>query len=122
MWSYLTSPFSFAAPGFEAEELAPWQERGETWRRLKVTFPDHIASHSKEQTFYFDADGLIRRHDYVSEVLGSSSPAAHYSSEHREFDGIKVPTRRRVYLIGADGSVMEEPLIVSIDLDRVAFV
>jgi hypothetical protein len=104
-----------------AEELAPWQEHGQTWRRLKVTFPSHIASHCKEQTFYFDADGLIRRHDYIAEVLGSSGPAAHYSSEHREFDGIKVPTKRRVYLIGENGRVMEEPLIVSIDLDNIEF-
>ena len=54
-------------------------------------------------------------------MLGSSGPAAHYSSEHREFDGIQVPTKRRVYLIGAEGSVMEEPLIVSIDLDDIEF-
>jgi hypothetical protein len=121
MWTYLTSPFSFAKPGFQTEELSRWQEHGQTWRRLKVTFPGHIASHCKEQTFYFDADGLIRRHDYIAEVLGSSGPAAHYSSEHREFDGIKVPTKRRVYLIGENGSVMEEPLIVSIDLDNIEF-
>lgn len=121
MWTYLTAPFSFATPGFQTEELAPWQQHDQTWRRLKVIFPDHIASHCKKQTFYFDADGLIRRHDYIPEVLGSSGPAAHYSSEYREFNGIKVPTRRRVYLIGEDGSVMEEPLIVSIDLDKVEF-
>ena len=121
MWTYLTSPFSFVKPGFQTEELSHWQEHGQTWRRLKVTFPGHIASHCKEQTFYFDADGLIRRHDYVAEVLGSSGPAAHYSSEHREFDGIKVPTKRRVYLIGENGSVMQEPLIVSIDLDNIEF-
>ena len=50
----------------------------------KVTFPGHIASHCKEQTFYSDADGLIRRHDYIAEVLGSSGPAAHYSSSSIE--------------------------------------
>jgi hypothetical protein len=121
MWTYLTSPFSFVTPGFQTEELSRWQEHGQTWRRLKVTFPGHIASHCKEQTFYFDADGLIRRHDYIAEVLGSSGPAAHYSSEHEEFDGIKVPTKRRVYLIGENGSVTEEPLIVSIDLDNIEF-
>jgi hypothetical protein len=86
-----------------------------------VTYPGHIATHSKEQTYYIDADGLIRRHDYVAEVLGSTGPAAHYSSEHREFDGIVVPTRRRVYLIGEDGDVMPEPLIVSVDLDDIVF-
>jgi hypothetical protein len=59
MWTYLTTPFSFATAAF-TEELAPWQEDGRTWRRLKVTFPDHFAAHSKEQTFYFDSDGLLK--------------------------------------------------------------
>ena len=121
MWTYLTAPFTFASPGFQTEELPPWQEQGQSWRRLKVTFPDQIATHCKQQTFYFDADGLIRRHDYIAEVLGTSGPAAHYASEHREFAGIKVPTQRRVYLIGEDGNVMREPLIVSIDLDDIQF-
>ena len=59
MWTYLTSPFSFVTPGFQTEELSRWQEHGQTWRRLKVTFPGHIASHCKEQTFYFNADGSL---------------------------------------------------------------
>jgi hypothetical protein len=122
MWTYLTAPFSFAEAGFLSEELAPWQEGDETWRRLAVTFPAHIASHSAKQTFYFDANGLVRRHDYVAEVLGMSEPAAHYCFDHREFAGITVPTRRRVHLIDAAGNVVESPVIVSIDLDRIEFV
>jgi hypothetical protein len=120
MWTYLTAPFSFATPGFRTEELAPWQENGQTWRPLKVTFPDEIATHCKDQTFYFDADGLVKRHDYDAEVIGAG-PAAHYPAEYREFDGIMVPTRRRVYPIDADGSVNRELLLVSIDLDQVRF-
>jgi hypothetical protein len=120
MWNYLTVPFSFATPGFRTEELAPWQEDGQTWRRLKVTFPDHIAAHSKEQTFYFDSDGLVERHDYIAEVIGAV-PAAHYSAEYRDCDGILVPTKRRVYPIDTDGTVKPEPLLVSIDLDRIKF-
>jgi hypothetical protein len=62
---------------------------------LKVTFPDHVAAHSKEQTFYFDSDGLLKRHDYTAEVIGAV-PAAHYSAEYQECNGIMVPTKRRV--------------------------
>ncbi|MEV5177593.1 hypothetical protein AB0L10_42735, partial [Streptomyces flaveolus] len=39
MWTYLTAPFTFGWPGFEAVELPPITEEGETWRRLQVTFP-----------------------------------------------------------------------------------
>lgn len=118
MWNYLTAPFSFAQPGYRTEELDPRQEDGQVWRRLKVTFPEHVATHSREQVFYFDADGLLRRLDYTAEVIGGG-PAAHYTSEHREFDGIVIPTRRRVYPLAPDGSVAPEPLLVSIDLDEV---
>jgi hypothetical protein len=124
MWTYLTTPFSFAQPGYLSEELEPWQGNGECWRRLKVTFPVHIATHCAEQVFYFDRAGLLRRHDYVPDVHGkgpAAQPAAHLVSEYREFDGIMVPTRRRVYPVDANGHVADEPLLVTIDIDRVTF-
>ena len=54
MWTYLNVPFLLARPGVESEEVEPWQESDETWRRLKVLFPPDIETHSKEQTLYFD--------------------------------------------------------------------
>ncbi|MFE0517285.1 hypothetical protein, partial [Streptomyces sp. NPDC058964] len=64
MWTYLTSPFTFRWDGFEALVLSPVTEEGEVWRRLQVTFPDHIATHCREQVFYFGPDGLLHRpHD-----------------------------------------------------------
>jgi hypothetical protein len=43
---------------------------GETWRRLKVTFPDDIKSHIRQQISCFGPDGLLRRHDFTFDVLG----------------------------------------------------
>ncbi len=45
MWTYLNTPFLMALPGFEVEEIAPWQEGEETWRVLRATFPAEIESH-----------------------------------------------------------------------------
>ncbi|MGW7267715.1 hypothetical protein [Streptomyces sp. NPDC054842] len=120
MWTYLTSPFTFASPEFTTEELAPVTEDGATLRRLKVTFPDSIATHSKEQVFYFDEAGLLRRHDYTAEVL-NAGPAAHYTSEYKEFGGIMVPTKRRVHPIGEDGAPIRDIELVTIDIDDVVF-
>ena len=64
MWNYLTAPFLVALPDFETEEIDPWQENGETWRRLRVKFPDYIATHSAEETFYVNSQGLVVRMDY----------------------------------------------------------
>jgi len=118
MWTYLNVPFLLARPGVESEEVEPWQESGETWRRLRVRFPPSIATHSAEQTLYFDRQGLLKRQDYNVEVDGTSG-AAHYVSDHKEFSGISFPTKRRVFRRQPDGRPAPEPLIISIDLDRI---
>ena len=61
MWNYLTTPFLLTYPGVQAREISPWQEDGQTWRRLHATFPASITTHSAGQVFYFGADGLLRR-------------------------------------------------------------
>jgi hypothetical protein len=121
MWNYLTEPFAFSRPGFRFAELEPWQEDGETWRRLQVTFPEDVVTHSRVQTYYIDDAGLIRRHDYAPDVLGPSErPSAHYSWDHQEFDGFVFPTKRSVHLTDENGHKVAEPVLVSIELDRIA--
>jgi hypothetical protein len=118
MWTYLNIPFLLAREGVGSEEVEPWQEAGETWRRLKVHFPSDIATHSTEQTLHFDGQGLLKRHDYQVEIDGTSG-AAHYLYDHKEFFGIVFPTKRRVFPRQPDGRPAAEPLIISIDLDRI---
>jgi hypothetical protein len=120
MWNYLTIPFLFADDRFGLEEIEPWEEEGQTWRRLKARFPAGVATHSAEQVFYIGADGLLRRHDYDVEVAAGAR-GAHYVHDYREFDGIMVPTRRRVYIPGPDNKPLPEPLLVSIDISQVRF-
>lgn len=118
MWTYLTTPFLFGQPGFIVEEIEPWDEHGETWRRLKVTFPPDVASHSTEQVFYFDAGGILRRHDYSVEIMGGTS-SANYATDPRTFGGLVFPTRRRVYSIGPDNRPILDRVAVAIDIDGI---
>jgi hypothetical protein len=120
MWTYLTQPFTFALPGFKTRELKPWDEAGQRWRRLRVTWPSHLATHSTEQTLYFDADGLLARHDYDVEISGGT-PAAHYVSDYEEVAGIRIPTKHRIFPRAPDGRSVAEPLVVSIDLSEIGF-
>jgi hypothetical protein len=121
MWTYLTEPFTFAEPGFCTVELEPWEEDGETWRRLQVTFPERIATHNRVQTYYIDAQGLIRRHDYRPDVLGpAETDSAHYGWGHQVFDGFVFATHRRVYPTDENGRKVAEPVIISIDLEDIA--
>ena len=120
MWTYLTSPFILTQPGVESEEIEPWHEDGQTWRRLRVRFPNSIATHSTVQTFYFDRQGLIRRHDYEVDIQGSN-PAARYVHDLIEVSGIILPTKMRVYSRQPDNQPAPEPLIVSVDLSDFLF-
>jgi hypothetical protein len=120
MWTYLTLPFNFNLPGFKFTELDAWVEGNETWRKLEVTFPDYLETHSKKQVFYYGEDGLLRRHDYWAEVLGGL-PAAHYVSDYKNFSGIMLPTKRRVFGLNEDKSYRTEPIFVAIDVIDATF-
>lgn len=120
MWTYLTSPFILRQEGVVTEEIGPWTENGETFQRLRVTFPDRIATHSKVQTFYFDAKGLLRRHDYEVDIQGKNA-AARYLLEPVTVQGIVMPGKMRIYPRLADDTVAPEPLIVSVDLSDYHF-
>lgn len=81
-WTYLTTPFLYTYPGFATEEIEPWNENGEIWRRLKITFPDYVKSHTKEQVSFFGPDFLLRRHDYTVDILGGAC-GANYATDYR---------------------------------------
>jgi len=119
LWNYVAAPFMFTRPGFELTEREPWEEQGQRWRRLRVLFPDDIPTHSREQDFYFDDRGLLRRLDYTAEVFGGWAKAAHYCTEHRQFDGLVVPTRRRVFPRKRNNRSRPFPTLVWLEIEEV---
>jgi hypothetical protein len=120
IWTYLSVPFVFEREDYEVSEIEPWVEGGDRWRRLAVTFPEHVHTHSRRQVFHIDDSGLIRRHDYTAEPIGSWAHAAHYCLDHQTFDGLVVPTRRMVYPRRADNTRRRRPLLVWIEVPTAA--
>jgi hypothetical protein len=118
LWTYLNSPFLYAQPGFVTEEIAPIEVEGEQWRRLKVTFPDHINSHTKTQFSCFGPDGLLRRHDYTVDILGGAS-GLNYAYDYQQVEGLQFFTKRRVYAYQGDYERVPEPLLVNIEISRI---
>lgn len=119
LWTYVNTPFLYTWPGFVTEEIAPREVDGETWRRLKVTFPEHVKSHTREQISCFGPDGLPRRHDFTVDILGGA-PGMLYARDYRDVDGIVIPSVRRGYAWQGDYQPVPEPLLVAIDMDEIA--
>jgi hypothetical protein len=119
MWTYLNTPFLYAQPGFETEEISSINVDGETWRRLKIVFPENVKSHTRVQISCFGPDGLLRRHDYTVDVLGGAT-GLNYAYDYRDVDGIIIPTTRRVYAYEGDYQLVKEPLLVAIDMNEIS--
>ena len=120
LWTYLTIPFLYTYPGFVTEELPPWQEDGEVWRPLRAIFPDNIASHTREQISYFGEDGLLRRHEYVVDIMGGAR-GANYAYDYCKVDGIMVPMTRKVVAFDDNKRKISDPVLVAIDIHEIAF-
>jgi hypothetical protein len=116
--NYITMPYLLTEDGVRCEEIAPHEEHGERWRVLKVTFPPNIHVHCAEQKFYFNDTGYLVRNDYAPDVSGGR--AAHYTFDHKNFDGFIFPTQRRVVFRDDNNrSLLSSPTIFRLDLESV---
>ncbi len=118
-WNYLTAPLLLTRDDITITEGDPWRERGRAWRRLDVQFPRGFHTHCARQTFYVDADGLIRRHDFLAEPVGRWAAAALYCDRHRRFGGLTFPVRRRVLPRGPRNHVLPRPTLLALDFDEI---
>jgi hypothetical protein len=112
IWNCLTTPFLLAHPDVTVEELSPRKENDQTWRRLRALFPRDIVTSSPEQIFYFDESSLQRRVDH--DLLGTR--VAHYSSAHRAFSGVIVPTLRRSLALRFGGTAAPKPVLLEVEV------
>jgi hypothetical protein len=117
-WNYLTQPFSLTYPAIEVREIEPWDEGGQTWRRLAVRFPETNANHNADQLFYYDTTFMLRRMDYTPEVT-ANSPTAHYTYDPKTFHGFVFPTRRRIYRRDSDGIADQSLAAITLDVAQV---
>jgi len=90
-----------------------------SWLRLKVTMPDDLPVHSREQVFYFDDNWQLKRLDYVAEVVGGWAHAAHTCNNYRDFNGFRSPTHRRVRPILFGDKVLPGPILIALDIHNI---
>jgi hypothetical protein len=71
---------------------------------LEVAYPDGIPAHTKTQKLYFDEAFMLKRLDYVTDVLGGVG--AHYCYDPVTVEGIVIPTLRRVVRRTPEGPLL----------------
>lgn len=120
IWHYLTAPFLFLQPGVELRDGDEWGEGDQIWSRLHVNFPNNIHSNCKEQTYYYDETGLLRRMDYHVEIVDSSIGVAHYMYDYVEVNGLMFPTRRCAFPRDSRGVHDPNMLLVELRLSEFA--
>lgn len=69
---------------------------GRTLTGIEVELPADLHTHSRRQTFYFEEDGLLRRHDYVAEIAGAWARGAHFWSDFTTVSGLEMAQVRHV--------------------------
>ena len=109
LWSYLTAPFLYARADIGVDELPG--------RRLRLTLPKEIPSHSARQTVHLDGAGRIARLDYTAEVFGRWASAANLCLDYETVDGVVIPSRRRVVPRAPGGLALPGPTLVGIRID-----
>ena len=114
MWNYLTLPFLLRESGVTVDPAGSQNAQGMT--RLKVGYPPTLPTHSSTQELYFDSSGRLRRHDYTAEVVGDWASAIHLCEDYRQFGGLWMPTKRRVYPKGLFNRPLPLPTLVAIDI------
>ena len=63
---------------------------------IEVELPADLHTHSPRQTFYFEEDGLLRRHDYVADIAGAWARGAHFWTDFVTVAGVQMAGVRHV--------------------------
>lgn len=104
LWNYLAAPFIWRRCA--VRELPH--------RRLELTFPGDLPTHSPHQTAHLDDQARIARLDYTALVFGPWARAQNACLRYQCCGGLLIPTRRRV----TPRPLHRTPTLVSVALDE----
>jgi hypothetical protein len=108
--SYSAVPFIL--PGLRWLGPVTASRRGQRLEGVAVEFPAGAQVHSRRQRYLFDAGGLLRRNDYVADVVAPWATGAHHWDDFVTVDGLPLPSRRTV-LWRLGGRVLPYPAVLA---------
>ena len=86
----------FTLGGGRPLEIHRVRYQGRTLTGIEVELPADLHTHSRRQTFYFEEDGLLRRHDYVADIAGAWARGAHFWTDFATVSGLEMARVRHV--------------------------
>ena len=101
--SYTAAPFILPSLVFAGDAVG--YARGERLTGVRVRYPAGADVHSLSQRYLFDASGLLKRNDYVADVVGSWAVGAHLWEDFVTVEGLPIPARRTVFRRAGRGTV-----------------
>lgn len=108
-WNY------FTFPALLMNEEIVWEEKSP--EIIQGTFPDTIPTHSKVQSFHFDAvSGLLSQHDYTADIISKYAKAANVILKHNKKNGLLFPSHRRVTPRTLKGLPSTRPVLIEIEV------
>jgi hypothetical protein len=115
--SYTAAPFVLPSLRFVKTIAGRW--RGAPLTGVRVAYSADAQVHSRTQGFLFDDAGLLRRNDYVADVVGALAMGAHGWDDYVTIEGLPIPTRRTVVpRLGT--AALGSPTILSATFDDLA--
>jgi hypothetical protein len=84
--------YPFILPEFE---LVGWQKFA-SGARYEIEFPPSFRTHCRRQTFYFDKNSLLFRHDYHADLAGRIFYGAHFTEDYQMQNGILIACTRKI--------------------------
>ena len=117
LWNYLSFPFILDLVGVSVTQQPPLNDRSSN--RLVATLDPCIPTHSSTQSFHINTKRQLVQHDYTAEVLGSWAHAANCCLASEQVGGFRFYTRRAVYPLMGQQTVLPFPTLVWIKLDDV---
>lgn len=98
IWNHTCAPFIFNNDQFDCFEGEDWVKKdGSRLNTLNVSFPDSIPGQRQNQTFYYNKQGLLERHDSNADIFSAFPKGTHFCSEHKTVEGFVFPTKRTVF-------------------------
>jgi hypothetical protein len=70
----------------------------------------------------FDEDRYLRRLDYTAEVIGAWAHAAHLCEDYKDFNGLRISTRRRIRPLFFGSNPLPAPTLVALEIHDIKLI